>query len=450
MIKKLKKMSLIWRNESICIFVIFGFFTLPIQADVRSTSGNIDFKLGEMASMNLSMNGLAIGIASASANLHVNGNAIILGQLGIGVTPNSNLTISGTMGQSFKTLSANGSIGDTSIVFADTSTAGGNINLTLPYASNVQGRLITIKKTDNQHVVTLSHGGVFDNAYSSILMSSSNIGFPYVKLISSGNIWYILQKSTGSGNDLVLDASKISNCVMWLDASDATTITQDGSGNVTQWRDKSGRGLLFSQSTSGAHPSVTSSWKNGKAAITFDPETQEYIRSTANLNFKDAGFTIFMVYENNTTSTDLNASIFMINGTSNPTLWMVTKNINGQTSIATTHAGGGSSTGVQLNSSLATPYLSTSWFDLTQKKKMLTIHGVGSISKIDSDDANIGLALQTNSTDAWIGCQKINGGTGPKYRSFGGNVGEIIMYDRKLEDEEMTAIENSLKTKWGL
>jgi hypothetical protein len=56
---------------------------------------------------------------------------------------------------------------------------------------------------------------------------------------------------------------------LWLDAADATTITESG-GAVSQWNDKSGNGLNVSQSDSAARPTLTAQSLNGKSVLSFD------------------------------------------------------------------------------------------------------------------------------------------------------------------------------------
>lgn len=62
---------------------------------------------------------------------------------------------------------------------------------------------------------------------------------------------------------------KIITTMLWLDASDSTTITTE-SGNVSQWNDKSGNDRHLSQSTSTNRPALTSAGQNGLNVITFD------------------------------------------------------------------------------------------------------------------------------------------------------------------------------------
>ncbi len=63
--------------------------------------------------------------------------------------------------------------------------------------------------------------------------------------------------------------SDISGLKLWLDASDATTITSSG-GSVSQWNDKSGNNNNVLQSTGTSQPTTGVSTIGGKNAISFD------------------------------------------------------------------------------------------------------------------------------------------------------------------------------------
>lgn len=58
--------------------------------------------------------------------------------------------------------------------------------------------------------------------------------------------------------------------LLWLDASDVGTVSSTEAGLVYQWRDKSGNGRIFSQSTEGAMPDITSATQNGLPVMRFD------------------------------------------------------------------------------------------------------------------------------------------------------------------------------------
>lgn len=57
--------------------------------------------------------------------------------------------------------------------------------------------------------------------------------------------------------------------ILWADASDATTITLNGS-TVSQWSDKSGNGRHLVQATAAAQPTYNATTYNNKPAVIFD------------------------------------------------------------------------------------------------------------------------------------------------------------------------------------
>jgi len=61
----------------------------------------------------------------------------------------------------------------------------------------------------------------------------------------------------------------ISDCKIWLDFSDSSTITKDGSNRVSQVDDKSGNGYDSVQATGGSQPLWVSADKNGLDVINF-------------------------------------------------------------------------------------------------------------------------------------------------------------------------------------
>jgi hypothetical protein len=56
---------------------------------------------------------------------------------------------------------------------------------------------------------------------------------------------------------------------LWLDAADASTITES-SGTVSEWRDKSGSSLHLSQDTASLQPAYSTNALNGLPILTFD------------------------------------------------------------------------------------------------------------------------------------------------------------------------------------
>lgn len=96
----------------------------------------------------------------------------------------------------------------------------------------------------------------------------------------------------------------ISGLSLWLDASDASTITLNGA-NVSEWRDKSGGSPNASQATAASQPAYTSSAINGRPAVDFNSNRSlVFASSTASFNYlhNSTGGTIFMVVRPGATS----------------------------------------------------------------------------------------------------------------------------------------------------
>lgn len=90
----------------------------------------------------------------------------------------------------------------------------------------------------------------------------------------------------------------------WYDASDASTITLNGS-TVNQWRDKSGNARHVSQATATNQPSYTTN------AITFDGTNDHLTASGINFSATDK-MTVFMALRN--VAADITRSAFMFGG----------------------------------------------------------------------------------------------------------------------------------------
>jgi hypothetical protein len=79
---------------------------------------------------------------------------------------------------------------------------------------------------------------------------------------------------------------------LWLDASDGTTITLNGS-TVSQWNDKSGNGRNAIQTTAARQPAYTSGWRNGLPGVSFTAANQNWMSSS--LSASSASETIVAV-----------------------------------------------------------------------------------------------------------------------------------------------------------
>ena len=216
------------------------------MADLKSTNGTIHFDVNndQVSELTLNQTGLGVGINSPSSNLHVAGNTIIHTTVSIGSNASSsNLHVTGSQGFNFQTVSSNIELDAYSTYFVDSS--NGNLQLTLPYAGNVEGRILTIKKisSENQVVIrNIARDG--DHAY--IMDDNSATGaLPSLKLISSNNFWYKLSEMS---LEPAWTPSSANAITFWVDLSDASTVTTVN-GNVSQIDDLSGNDFHMTQGT---------------------------------------------------------------------------------------------------------------------------------------------------------------------------------------------------------
>jgi hypothetical protein len=74
------------------------------------------------------------------------------------------------------------------------------------------------------------------------------------------------------------------NLLLWLDANKGSSITQNGSNQVSEWADLSGNGYNFQQTTAANEPVFSSTGgPNSKPALTFNASSDQYLSSQANL-----------------------------------------------------------------------------------------------------------------------------------------------------------------------
>ena len=91
--------------------------------------------------------------------------------------------------------------------------------------------------------------------------------------------------------------------LLWLDASDISTITVSGSG-VSEWRDKSGWGQDFSQSTDAQRPGLTTA--EGLRALLFDGSNDKLTAISTARNYQYPFTALFLASTSTLTNTGYN------------------------------------------------------------------------------------------------------------------------------------------------
>ena len=152
---------------------LFGDMYVKGGSIINQSSGNLNFDLTNDGITDLTMSNTGkVGFGSAK--------------------PTSTFDLTGSLGFNSEIFSSDGTISGNSMVFGDTS--GANITLTLPVASTVVGRIYQIKKISESNSLIITAAANIDKN-SSVTLTTSGNGFPYLNVYSSGTQWFISSMS---------------------------------------------------------------------------------------------------------------------------------------------------------------------------------------------------------------------------------------------------------------
>lgn len=203
--------------------------------------------------------------------------------------------------------------------------------------------------------------------------------------------------------------------VLWLDASDTSTITESG-GSVSQWDDKSGNGYNVVQATAALQPTTGTRTLNGLNVIDFIPND---VMSAASFSLSQP-FTLFSV-----ATLDASGATpqFLVNGSAT-----AFQAINQNARIyAGTNLSGSATLG--LSTGLLLRYTANS------TSSSIYVDGVLDVN---------GNAGSNGMTGLDIGNQAATG------RQWDGTIAEIIVVDGTLTADQIAATEQYLAAKWNV
>ncbi len=141
---------------------------------------------GDNNSGNLSFKNKRSGDGQLYTNLYIENS----GKVGVGTTtPVSKLDINGSLSYKVVNINTNYTAADETILIADASS--GNITITLPAASSVDGRTYTIKKSTaaNQVIVDGNGGETIDGAATKTLSAQ----YAKLTIVSNGGNWFVIE-----------------------------------------------------------------------------------------------------------------------------------------------------------------------------------------------------------------------------------------------------------------
>ena len=226
---------------------------------------------------------------------------------------------------------------------------------------------------------------------------------------------------------------------LWLDAADASTITESG-GAVSQWDDKSGNGRNATQSTNSNMPVFNATGLNSKQSINFDGNGDHFLLPTGFLNGATAfsiAFVLLGPIQNNdaiygpSTSNSVGLELVWTNVASLPTLVRVNNVIKITTGLWSTNSQPTIST-LQADSSATAGWLNGATVSAVSATGIAAlsfngVYSIGTYSNNQSQQGNSGSTVSANM-----------------------NLSEFIVSTSTWSTADRQKIEGYLAHKWGL
>lgn len=224
--------------------------------------------------------------------------------------------------------------------------------------------------------------------------------------------------------------NSIAGLSLWLDATDLTTITKDGSDYVSEWRDKSSNAYSFTQLTASAQPKYFADGfgTNNKPRFYFDGG--DWIREVSSSVIDlTTDFTIFAVSQSSATSRQqIYCTVSSVSG--------ILLEYNNSTRFLQYIAG------TYVYSTPIGYVLSDNMLNTSRLKR--------SINSLDRYINSVFISNNTIVTGTTHNANLTIGASGTGAFRMIGNITEIIYYNTYLSDEEITTVQNYLNSKYGI
>lgn len=216
---------------------------------------------------------------------------------------------------------------------------------------------------------------------------------------------------------------------------------------VSSWVDSSGGGFTITQGTAGFRPVYKTSQINGKPIVRFDG-TDDLLKRTMAACLFDPGddCIFFLVFKPTGASTGTAGLIAQDEGAGDFDKFLVGRNTNGGPQGDKIDFIVSSTTGGTAFLSSSTTYPVGSYYAVAATKKVSTHTfvkaGVADGSLVAS------AVFPTTTADLTVGFSENDGVGGSGY--FGGDIAEIIIYNRALTAQERNQVGNYLESEYGL
>ena len=342
---------------------------------------------------------------------------------------------------------AAGNVGDN--VTTVTSGAPILVDTEVPTLSNVQ---LVSNNTDNSslakagEVITLSF-----SSSESIDRPSVTLGGETKLAFGSGTSWTTTYEVKPGDDGIISSPLELEGLVLWLDAENV-----DGEKNnslnlnseIEKWTDLSGNGNHALPNSFGGKPSLIS--EDGKNFISFEESNKESLAlaNASQLDFgKDQDFSYVVIYKTDTVSSSYETALLSKrDGSNGYQLYLRSSNGGAPSDDAITFIGSEDenskyfATSTESNHKDDLLHIVSSTFDKDganviyldgNKKSEVLIHEIGNSSS--TFPLEIGHEFYTGQTSKYF---------------YEGEIAEIIIYDRVLDQSELAKLSYYLSKKW--
>lgn len=249
------------------------------------------------------------------------------------------------------------------------------------------------------------------------------------------------------GSDAALsisDPSEINGLILWLDASDSSTI-DTVSTKVSEWRDKSGQGNVLVQGTDASRPTLSTDQQNGLNGLSFSGSnvlTDASPAASMSGGF-DPEIGVFAVAGNdNTSSTRMIVSVW--DDTAGENSFALGKSVLEQGIFVISQTGSDQSNWQTVGADLGNSDVATfigGELALAEKNTYL--------NRVKYRD-NAGTADGPVPSTAPLCIGDVNDNATYAFAPWSGHIYEIVIYNRWITTAERVALTNHLYEKWGL
>ena len=240
----------------------------------------------------------------------------------------------------------------------------------------------------------------------------------------------------GKGSYITKGPAVIPGLTLWLDASDTSTID---ASSVSEWKDKSGNNNHATQLTGSNQPTSGTHTINGINGIYFDG-VNHYISANAIatlLTGSDVPFSMFVVFEpTDETPGSSEVLIGIGSSTSNTPLIDLNQVTDGTTSLL--RRDNTASSSVITQTAVSGPKIHVQAFSGTTVSVW-----VNGVLENNEEAMDVGtLSLDRFTIGALLRASVSN--------QYNGVIGQVLIYNRRLSDEEITFLTMESSNKWGI